>query len=99
VVAVEESNDTKSMTMDELSGSLLAHEERLKRNKKELVEQALQTKMTIIDEKVMYSQSSRGRGSQGRGGRENGRGGRGRGQGEYYEKKGQSSQHNLRGRG
>jgi hypothetical protein len=78
------------MTIDELSGSLLAHEERLKRTQKELVEQALQTKTTITDEKVLYSQSFQGRGSRGRGGHGNGRGGRGRGQGEYYEEKGQS---------
>jgi gag-polypeptide of LTR copia-type len=54
------------------------------------LKQALQTKASIKDENVLYSQNFRGRGCC-RGSRGNGRG---CGQEGYYEKNGQSSQQN-----
>jgi gag-polypeptide of LTR copia-type len=57
------------------------------------LKQALQTKASIKDENVLYSQNFRGRGCC-RGSRGNGHSGRGCGQEGYYEKNGQSSQQN-----
>jgi gag-polypeptide of LTR copia-type len=69
--------------------------EEKKRNpkKKETLEQTLQTKASIKDEKVLYSQKIWGRG-RGRGSRGNDHSGRGRGQEGYYEENEQSSQQN-----
>lgn len=47
VVAVEESKDLDAMMIDEPIGSLQAYEERFKRKKIELVEEVLQTRLTI----------------------------------------------------
>jgi ribosomal protein L19E len=63
------------------------------RKKEETLEQALQTKASIKDENVLYSQNFRGR-RRGSGSRGNGHSGRGRGQEGYYEENGQSSQQN-----
>jgi gag-polypeptide of LTR copia-type len=57
------------------------------------LKQALQTKASIKDENVLYSQNFRGRGCF-RGSRGNCHSGRGRGQEGYYEENGQSSQQN-----
>ncbi|XP_073067174.1 uncharacterized protein [Primulina eburnea] len=97
VCAIEESKNLGEMTIEELSSSLEAHEQR-KKKKNESLEEAMQAKVSIKDEKVLYTQNIRGRGRD-RGGYNNSRGGRGRGRGGYYEEKGQSSQQNWRGRG
>ena len=94
VCAIEESKDLAKFTVDELASSLEAHEQRKK--KEETLDQALQTKASIKDEKVLYSQNIQGRG---RGSRENGRGGQGSSNEEHYKEKRQSSQENWRGRG
>ena len=68
VCAIEESKDLAKFTVDELAGSLEAHKQR-KKKKEEPLDQALQTKATIKDGKIIYSQNFRGRDS---GSRENG---------------------------
>ncbi|XP_074342644.1 uncharacterized protein LOC141680273 [Apium graveolens] len=101
VCAIEESKDLTTLMVDEIAGSLEAHEQRKKKKKEETFEQALQTKASIKDEKVLYSQSIRGRGC-GRGRhrrRGNGRAGQGSSNEGYYKEKGQSNQQNWHGRG
>ncbi|KAI5424780.1 hypothetical protein KIW84_030821 [Lathyrus oleraceus] len=78
------------LSVEELAGSLEAHEQRKMKKKEEGVEDANQTKEQIKDKKVLFSQNFRGRG-RGRGGRDSGRG-------SNFER-GQSSQQNWRGRG
>ena len=91
VGAIEESKDLAMFTVDELAGSLEAHEQHKK--KEETLDQALQTKTSIKDEKALYSQNFQGRG------RGNGRGGQGNSHEGYYKEKGHSSQENWCGRG
>ncbi|KAK2990860.1 hypothetical protein RJ640_002844 [Escallonia rubra] len=78
VVAIEESNDTETMTVDELSGKLQVHEDKIKRRNKEPIEQALQAKMNINERKYDTNKNQGGRGRGHGRGRERGRG-RGRG--------------------
>ena len=54
VSAIEESKDLTKFTVDELAGSLEAPEQR-KKKKEESLDQALQTKASIKDEKTLYS--------------------------------------------
>ncbi|XP_042432883.1 uncharacterized protein LOC122019487 [Zingiber officinale] len=49
VAAIEESKNVKEMKVQELLSSLQAHEARMQRRRREPMEQALQTKLTIID--------------------------------------------------
>jgi len=44
------------MIIGDLKSSLEAHEQRKKKKKQEGLEEALQTKMTIKEDKVMYAQ-------------------------------------------
>ncbi|KAJ1436780.1 Zinc finger, CCHC-type [Sesbania bispinosa] len=66
VCAIEESKDLSTLTLEELAGSLEAHEQRRKNKKGESLEQALQAKATI----KVGQQNWRGRG-QARGDRTN----------------------------
>ena len=82
VVAIEEAHDLASMSVDELSGTLQAHEQRINERKaRKPIEQALQVQASIKDHpKDAYKNYgySRGRGrGQGRGGRYHNQRGRG----------------------
>jgi len=84
------------MTIDDFAGSLEADEQR-KKKKKQVLEEALQTKMIIKEDKVMYVQHNRGRGHE-RGGHRFDHN-KGRGHGNNNEDRGQMNQQNWCGQG
>jgi transcriptional regulator with GAF, ATPase, and Fis domain len=57
VCAIEESNDLIELTVDELVGSLLAHEQRKNLKKKETLEEVFQAKV-VLEEKALYVQKA-----------------------------------------
>ncbi|XP_068461613.1 uncharacterized protein [Phaseolus vulgaris] len=59
VCVIEESKDLTTLTVDELAGSLEAHEQKKKeKDEEETLMQTLQTKVSIKDENVLYHQNS-----------------------------------------
>ncbi|XP_049936006.1 retrovirus-related Pol polyprotein from transposon TNT 1-94 [Nymphaea colorata] len=85
VTAIEESKDLSIYSIDELMGSLLAHEQRMNRSTEKGIEQVFQTKIEFSKEKNgSYDQRNEGR-SQGRGGYRGVTRGYGRGRGRFHE--------------
>nr|GEV92684.1 hypothetical protein [Tanacetum cinerariifolium] len=99
VCVIEESKDLEYMMIDDLPGSLEAHEQRKFKKKQESFDVASQTNVTIDDvkeEKEMYVEHGRGNNFRGRGFSC----GRGRGRDNHDERKQRNRfQQNYQGRG
>ncbi|GKD80093.1 retrovirus-related pol polyprotein from transposon TNT 1-94 [Tanacetum coccineum] len=101
VCAIEESKDLEDLTIEELAGSLEAHEQRKNKKKQESLDEALKTKATIKEEKALFShQNNHGKGTNS--GRHNTNRGRGRGRENNNHESEQTGKHfnqNSCGRG
>ncbi|GJS63432.1 retrovirus-related pol polyprotein from transposon TNT 1-94 [Tanacetum coccineum] len=101
VCAIEDSKDLEDLTIEELAGSLKAHEQRKKKKKQESIDEALETKATIKDEKALFSQqNNHGKGTNSGG--HNTNCGRGRGRENNNQESEQTGKHfnqNSCGRG
>nr|GEZ08408.1 retrovirus-related Pol polyprotein from transposon TNT 1-94 [Tanacetum cinerariifolium] len=98
VCVIEEAKDLEELTIEELAGSLEAHEQSKNRKKQESLDEALQTKATIKEEKALYAQRNnyiRGNNTKGC----NTNRGRGRGRDDSHQERQQSSYQRSRGRG
>ncbi|KAI9156917.1 hypothetical protein LWI28_014078 [Acer negundo] len=105
VVALEETKDLETMSVEELVGSLQAHEQKVtRRSDDRVLEQALQSKLSLHEKRYEQGGTSqqgreRGRGSRGRGSGNAETKGRGRG-GRDASRGGRGQQNHVsRGRG
>ncbi|GJW57363.1 retrovirus-related pol polyprotein from transposon TNT 1-94 [Tanacetum coccineum] len=90
VYAIEEAKDLEELTIEELAGLLEAHEQRKNKKKQESLDEALQMKVTIKEEKALYAQQNnynRGNNTRGR----NTNRGRGRRRDNNHQDRQQSS--------
>ena len=62
VCVIKKSKDLDSMTLEELEGSLQAHEDKIKRRQDKLLEQALKVKVSLKDDNGGTIYRGRGRG-------------------------------------
>jgi hypothetical protein len=84
VVAIEESKDLENLTIEELLGSLQVHEQRMQKNANSgVLEQALESKLTLNDQGKFNSNRGRGISQQPRQSQQETQSFKGRGQGGY----------------
>ncbi|GKV51302.1 hypothetical protein SLEP1_g57970 [Rubroshorea leprosula] len=100
VVVIEESNDFSIYSLNQLMGSLLAHEERIKRFAEKNMEQAFQTKVEISSQAKNYHRgsTSRGKGREGYCGLGRGQGGLSSTRQKYENEERDNQKQNYKGR-